>query len=45
MRYLLDVDKKNDNINKPVGIITLLDLRDEEHTDDELSAIHELSAL
>ena len=46
VRHLLVVDKKNNNnINKPVGIITPLDLRDEEYTDEGLqSAIQELSA-
>ena len=45
MRHLLVVDKKNNNINKPVGIITPFDLRDEEYTDEGLkSAIRELSA-
>jgi CBS domain-containing protein len=46
VRHLLVVDKNNNNsINKPVGIITPLDLRDEEYTDEGLqSAIQELSA-
>ena len=46
VRHLLVVDKKNNNnINKPVGIITPLDLRDEEYTDEGLqSAIQELAA-
>jgi CBS domain-containing protein len=46
VRHLLVVDKKNNNnINKPVGIITPLDLRDEEYTDEGLkNAIQELSA-
>jgi CBS domain-containing protein len=45
VRHLLVVDKKNNNMNKPVGIITPLDLRDEEYTDEGLqSAIQELSA-
>ena len=46
VRHLLVVDKKNNNsINKPVGIITPLDLRDEEYTDEGLQrAIQELSA-
>jgi CBS domain-containing protein len=45
VRHLLVVNKKNNNINKPVGIITPLDLRDEEYTDEGLqSAIQELSA-
>lgn len=45
VRHLLVVDKKNNNINKPIGMITPLDLRDEEYTDEGLkSAIQELSA-
>ena len=46
VRHLLVVDKNNNNsINKPVGIITPLDLRDEEYTDEGLQrAIQELSA-
>jgi CBS domain-containing protein len=46
VRHLLVVDKNNNNsINKPVGIITPLDLRDEEYADEGLqSAIQELSA-
>jgi len=46
VRHLLVLDKKNNkNINKPVGIITPLDLRDEEYTDEGLQrAIQELSA-
>jgi len=45
VRHLLVVDKNNNSINKPVGIITPLDLRDEEYTDEGLqSAIQELSA-
>lgn len=45
VRHLLVIDRKNNNVNKPVGIITPLDLRDEEYTDEGLkSAIQELSA-
>ena len=45
VRHLLVVDKKNNNINKLVGIITPLDLRNEEYSDEGLkSAIQELSA-
>jgi CBS domain-containing protein len=42
IRHLLVVDK--DNTEKPIGIITPLDLRDEEFTDEGLrDAIEELS--
>ena len=45
VRHLLVVDKKNNDVSKPIGIITPLDLRDEEYTDDGLkNAIEELSA-
>jgi CBS domain-containing protein len=43
VRHLLVVDKKSDS--KPIGIITPLDIRSEEYTDDELrDTIEELSA-
>jgi CBS domain-containing protein len=42
IRHLLVVDKSN--ANKPIGMITPLDLRDEEYTDEGLKhAIEELS--
>jgi CBS domain-containing protein len=42
IRHLLVVDKSN--TNKPIGMITPLDLRDEEYTDEGLKhAIEELS--
>ena len=41
IRHLLVVDKSNSN--KPIGMITPLDLRDEEYTDEGLDAIEELS--
>ncbi|MGB7954402.1 MAG: CBS domain-containing protein [Candidatus Nitrosopolaris sp.] len=42
IRHLLVVDKSNSN--KPIGMITPLDLRDEEYTDEGLKhAIEELS--
>jgi CBS domain-containing protein len=42
IRHLLVVDK--DNTEKPIGMITPLDLRDEEFTDEGLiEAIEELS--
>ena len=42
IRHLLVVD--NDNTKKPIGMITPLDLRDEEFTDEGLrDAIEELS--
>jgi CBS domain-containing protein len=45
VRHLLVVDKKNNDVSKPIGIITPLDLRDEEYTDEGLkNAIEELSA-
>ena len=43
VRHLLVVDKDNDG--KPIGIITPLDIRSEEYTDDALrDSIEELSA-
>jgi CBS domain-containing protein len=43
VRHLLVVDKKDDS--KPIGIITPLDIRSEEYTDDALrDTIEELSA-
>jgi len=43
VRHLLVVDKQNDG--KPLGIITPLDIRSEEYTDDALrDTIEELSA-
>jgi hypothetical protein len=48
VRHLLVVDKKDNDNNKdskPVGMITPLDLRSEEYTDDALrDSIEELSA-
>jgi CBS domain-containing protein len=45
VRHLLVVDKKNNDVSKPIGIITPLDLRDEEYTDEGLkNAIEDLSA-
>lgn len=45
VRHLLVIDKKNNDVSKPIGIITPLDLRDEEYTDEGLkNAIEELSA-
>jgi signal-transduction protein with cAMP-binding, CBS, and nucleotidyltransferase domain len=41
IRHLLVVDKSN--ANKPIGMITPLDLRDEEYADEGLDAIEELS--
>jgi hypothetical protein len=42
VRYLLVIDKQNDS--KPIGIITPLDTRSEEYTDDALrDSIEELS--
>jgi CBS domain-containing protein len=41
IRHLLVVDKSNSN--KPIGMITPLDPRDEEYTDEGLDAIEELS--
>ncbi|MFZ0893245.1 MAG: CBS domain-containing protein [Candidatus Nitrosopolaris sp.] len=41
LRNILVVDKSNSN--KPIGMITPLDLRDEEYTDEGLDAIEELS--
>jgi CBS domain-containing protein len=42
IRHLIVVDKSN--ANKPIGMITPLDLRDEEYTDEGLKhAIEELS--
>ena len=42
IRHLLVVDKSN--ANKPIGMITPLDLRDEEYADEGLKhAIEELS--
>ena len=43
VRHLLAVDKQNDN--KPLGMITPLDIRSEEYTDDALrDIIEQLSA-
>ena len=48
VRHLVVVDKKDndkDKGSKPIGMITPLDLRDEEYTDDALrDSIEELSA-
>ena len=46
VRHLLVVDKKDDHKDsKPIGIITPLDIRSEEYTDDALrDTIEELSA-
>ena len=45
VRHLLVIDKKNNDVSKPIGIITPLDLRDEEYTDEGLkNTIEELSA-
>jgi CBS domain-containing protein len=46
VRHLLVVDKKNNNRDsKPIGMVTPLDLRGEEYTDDALrDSIEELSA-
>jgi hypothetical protein len=46
VRHLLVVDKKDNNKDsKPIGMITPLDLRGEEYTDEGLkNTIEELSA-
>jgi CBS domain-containing protein len=46
VRHLLVVDKKNnDRDSKPIGMVTPLDIRSEEYTDDALrDSIEELSA-
>jgi CBS domain-containing protein len=45
VRHMVVVDKNNNEASKPIGMITALDLRAGEYTDDALrDSIEELSA-